>query len=250
MACTSVAVLGLHSPPSSDELMLSSAAYNQLPDDENQPDPSEHHLQELARLFMRYDVQNKFGLHLIHGHLSIPDGTVMFGRSFTGPDGFWTKPTNVDDLNLGYIHGHIFMLSSDGGGFVPYEYREGLPIEMTGVDTAFFAELAQYLKDNSLAGLLGLQALCGEPPEDMVEFVLDGGEGTVMLHRTAANYGRSYKVTDWRVQQQEGGIVEFKGGETHAETYVGTHRVFIDGKPLPDVDSLKKLLAERDLIRC
>ncbi|KAM0428573.1 hypothetical protein ACHAPT_006933 [Fusarium lateritium] len=82
----------------------------------------------------------------------------------------------------------------------------------------------------------------------MVEFVLDGGAGAVMLHKTAANYGRSRKVTGWRVQQQEGGIVEFKGNESHAETNVGNHKVFVDGKPLPDVDSLKKLLAERNLV--
>ena len=84
----------------------------------------------------------------------------MLGRGFTGPDGFWTKPTNVDDISLGNLHGHIFILSSTGG-FVPYEYREDPPLDMTSVDTAFFAELAQYLKGNRLAGLLGLQALRG-----------------------------------------------------------------------------------------
>ncbi|KAF9767744.1 hypothetical protein IL306_015033 [Fusarium sp. DS 682] len=146
-------------------------AYNQLPDDENQPDPAEHQLQELARIFVRYDVQNRFGLHLIHEHFCIPDGAVMLGRSFTRPDGFWTKLTNVDDVSLGNLHGHIFMLSSTGG-FVPYEYREGPPLDMTSVNTAFFEELAQYLKGNHLTGLLGLHALRGEAPDDMVEFVL------------------------------------------------------------------------------
>ena len=35
----------------------------------------------------------------------------------------------------------------------------------------------------------------GEAPEDMGEFVLDGDADTVMLHKMAANYGRSCKVT-------------------------------------------------------
>jgi len=51
-------------------------------DDHEQPNVSEHHLNLLAQLFIRYSVQDTFGVHLIHGHLKIPQDTIMLGSMF------------------------------------------------------------------------------------------------------------------------------------------------------------------------
>jgi hypothetical protein len=220
--------------------------YNQLLDDVDQPKVSQTHLETLAGIFVRHDVHRKFGLHLIHRHLKIDDNMVMLGKKFAEPTGCWTKPTHIEGIDPKNVHGHVFILSTDGPTFTAYEYREGAPIEMNGVSPAFFQDLSQYLQANNLVTVLGLQILGDNPSEQMIELVLQNA-GTVMLTALAAKCGSIYRVTGWHFDSR-GGIAEFKGGESHAKTTKGTHQVFIDGKPLPDLDSLKDLLREEGII--
>jgi hypothetical protein len=194
---------------------------------------------------MRYNAQSKFGLHLIHGHLKIQRDMIMLGTSFKNPSGCWTKPTSIQDINPEDIHGHIFMLSPDNR-LVAYEYREGPPNDIAGTDPTFFQELIEYLQKNALASVLGLQVLYEEPPKQMVEIVLKD-VGTVMLDASEAKYGDLYRVTGWCVDEKDG-LVDFKGGESHAKTTKGTHQVFIDGKALPDLAALMLLLKGEDII--
>jgi hypothetical protein len=170
---------------------------------------------------------------------------IMLGTSFADPSGFFTKPTSIQNINLEDVHGHIFMLSPDNR-LVAYEYREGPPNEIAGTDPAFFQELIDYLQKNALASVLGLQVLCGEPSEQMVEFVLKD-VGTVMLDASEAKYGGIYRVTGWHADQKDG-IVNFSGSESHAKTTKNTHQVFINGKALPDLAALKAVLKGEDII--
>ncbi len=214
------------------------------------PEVSEHHLQSLASLFIRHGTQDKFGLHLVHGHFKIDEDTIMLGSGFgENFSGSWTKPTRSMDVDRDKIHGHIYVLSIENQ-FIAYEYRKGAsPVNKREMHPAFFDELTKYLARNDLAGLLGLQVLNSPTVlgERMLEFVL-GREGTVMLGEQDVNHGGIYRITGWSFEQSEDGIISVKGGESHARTVRGTHQVFTDGKPLPTVEAVQKVLHEEGVI--
>lgn len=159
-------------------LFLSQANY--LLDDRDQPNSLEHHLNQLAQLFIQCNVQKIFGLHLIHDHLKISHNTIMLGSSLKGQlSGYWTKPTPSEVIIPNPIHGHIYILSPDNR-LLAYEYREGdAPKCVADINQAFFGELSKYLSSNQLTGLLGLEVLeeledKSSPQPQMLEFVLAG----------------------------------------------------------------------------
>lgn len=44
-------------------------------------------------MFVRRNAQNLLGVHLVHGHFSIPGDTVLLGTNFEGPKSRWAKVT-------------------------------------------------------------------------------------------------------------------------------------------------------------
>jgi len=167
------------------------------------------HLQELANLFKRFNVQDKFGIHLIHGHFQLDEDNVMLGTALTSVRGCWTKPTSIADLKPAEIHGHIFTLTGNGE-MQAYEYREGPTTNLDGVNSAFFQELAEYLQANDLMHLLGLEVLGKEVPEMMCEFILRDN-GTVMLDARDVKRWIPYRVTGFALGGP--GMTELKGNE-------------------------------------
>lgn len=236
------AIPGLHTPPTLQDLRDSSHLYNLLPEDHDQPKVSEEHLKDLYLLLERYNVQSRFGLHLIHGHGKIAAETVMYGKDLTSIRGCWTKPTNLEDLNLQEIHGHIFCLTPEGK-FQAYEYREGFSAPLD-VDPAFFQELAEYLLVNQITSLLGLQVLNKTISPLMCEFVMQN-DGTVMLEADDVKRWVPYRTTGY--MSDEAGIKELKGNEVHAGTTKDPHKVFYDGK-LKDEEHLLKVLKYEEII--
>ncbi|KAI3395663.1 hypothetical protein diail_1031 [Diaporthe ilicicola] len=222
-----VVIPGLHVAPTVEDLKQSSVAYNLLPDDGDQPEVQQTHLQELASLFKRFDVQDKFGMHLIHGHSQLDEGNVMLGTALASVRGCWTKPTSITDINPSDIHGHISRLTGNGE-MQAYEYREGPIANLDGIDPAFFNELAQYLRANDLGNLLGLQVLAQDAREMMCEFVLQD-HGTIMLDARDVKAWVPFRTTGFALNSNLS-MTELKGGESHAKTTKGTHQGFIDGK--------------------
>ncbi|KAL9124203.1 MAG: hypothetical protein Q9217_006445 [Psora testacea] len=224
--------------------------YNNLKDDSAQPEVTADQLQSLAELFTRYDAQDVFGVHLIHGHFHIDEDKIMLGVDLgTDSLGYWTKPTQSANIDKDDIHGHIYVLSSENQ-FVAYEYRGGPSTDnWKQVHTSFFPQLAQYLLTNNLAGVIGLQVLdrLAVSSERMLEFVL-GGEGTAMLGEQDVNHGGIYRVTGWSFAQDEDGIISVKGSESHAKTTKGTHQVFTNGKPLPTVEAVRHVLRKEGIL--
>lgn len=153
--------------------------YNNLTDSEElQSEVSTRYLQNLAEIFVKYNVHNQLGVHLIHSHAKVAAGHVMLGHKFTDPSGCWSRPTTMEDVNLAEVHGHIFKLIDDDR-FVAYEYVEGKASDLSNISTGFFKELAGYVRANGLGEIVGLQ-IRGQAAENMVEF--DFGDcGTVML---------------------------------------------------------------------
>ncbi|KJZ69737.1 hypothetical protein HIM_10877 [Hirsutella minnesotensis 3608] len=234
----------LHVPPTVKDLKESSLAYNLLPDDGDQPNVQQAHLQELANLFKRFNVQDKFGVHLIHGHFQLVEGNVMLGTALASVRGCWTKPTSINDLEPAEIHGHIFRLT-DSGEMQAYEYREGPTMNLDSVDPVFFQEFIEYLRTNNLTNLLGLEVLGKEIPEMMCEFIVKDN-GTVMLDARDVKKWTSYRVTGFALNGP--GMTELKGNQSHAKTVRETHQVFTDGK-IGKEDSLMYVLRAEDIIR-
>ena len=219
--------------------------YNDLPGDHDQPNFPAYHLNRLALVFVRYKVQDIFGLHLIHGHFKIPQDTFMLGSSIRGRlTGYWTKPTPFETASSP-IHGHIYILSSDNRP-VAYEYREGdSPAAKT--NPAFFRELFEYLSTNQLTGLLGLEVLEDTSNGQVFEFVI-AGEGTVMVKEEQVAHADPYRVTGWSFAEDHG-IISVKGHETHASLPNGPHHIFRDGKPLRSIDTVVELLLQKQVIK-
>ncbi|KID66218.1 uncharacterized protein G6M90_00g068370 [Metarhizium brunneum] len=234
---------GLHTPPTIEDLNLSSAVYNLLPDDADQPVVQHIHLQELASLFKRFNVQKKFGMHLIHGHFQLDEGSVMLGTALTSLRGYWTRPTSIAKIEPADIHGHIFTLT-ESGEMQAYEYRDGPVPNLEGIDPTFFLELIKYLQANNLASLLGLEILGAEVPDMMCEFILKGN-GTVILDARELKNWSSYRSTGFALKKP--GMTELKGNQTHAKTVRETHQVFTDGK-IETEDPLLDVLRAEDVV--
>ena len=213
--------------------------YNTLPNSEELSLKIPHmHLQGLAQIFVKYNVHDRLGVHLIHGHAKVSTGHVMLGRNLKDPAGCWTKPAPLKDVNLEEVHGHIFMLVGEDR-FVAYEYVEGRATDLSSIGSDFFKELATFVRLNGLEGTVGLQ-IRGPATEDMIEF--DFGEcGTVMLNAHDTGHDTPFRTTGW-VFDYSDGVISYKGKEAHAPTTKGPHKVFIDGKLAPDAKALKSIL--------
>lgn len=213
-------------------------SYNALPDDENQPHVSATVLDHLRDLIDKHDVKYKFGMHLIHGHLEVEPGQVMLGKPMTKINACWTRPVKVERVDQEHVHGHVFILDSDGQ-FMPYEYRQGAPPPMAPGDSAFVDSVKEYLVREGLGRLIGIQllqhTLDSNESGDMLEFVLSDNHGTVMMDSRITKSYKAYRTTGWAVDHQAG-ISELSGAESHAATKAGPHKVFISGKGLPQVE--------------
>ncbi|KAI0407513.1 hypothetical protein F4802DRAFT_26290 [Xylaria palmicola] len=232
---------GLHTAPSKEDLEKAALAYNLLHDDKDQPEIPPAHLKEITAIIVSHNVQEKFGIHLVHGHLQVDQGKVMHGTAMSSLRGCWTRPTDISGLDVGNMHGHILALSSNGE-FQAYEYRQGAPPLMSPNDNAFVVALRAYLQKHCLGSLIGLQVLDEDKDKQLQEFVLGDNNGAVMLDAEDTKITQSYRVTGYVVETNESGVTELKGKETHAPTIRETHQVFTDGKPLPDEKSLVNAL--------
>lgn len=218
-------------------------SYNLLPDDADQPTVQVVHFQELAGLFKRFNVQETFGMHLIHGHFQLDVGKVMLGTALASLRGCWAKPTNIADVNPTEVHGHIFKLA-ESGDMQAHEYREGPVPDLEDIDPTFFLELIHYLQANDLTNLLGLEVLGKDVPDMMCEFILKDN-GTVMLDAKELKSWTCYRFTGFALKEPS--LTELKGNQTHAKTVRQTHQVFTDGK-IGNEDALVELLRAEDII--
>ena len=83
--------------------------YSYLLDDHDQSNFPEHYLNQLAQLFIQYNAQKIFDLHLIYGHLEILHNTIMLGSSFKGRlSNYWTKLTSFEVIISNSIHEYIY----------------------------------------------------------------------------------------------------------------------------------------------
>ncbi|KAM3516439.1 hypothetical protein NHJ13051_009915 [Beauveria bassiana] len=217
--------------------------YNQLLDDGDQPAVDDAHIQRLAAMFVSHNAHHVLGIHLIHRHFKLPEKSVLLGKSFEHPQGRWAQVTDVGGMDLSTVHGHIFVYQN--GGLQPYEYQEGPLPSFSEVKPGFLQAFVDYISQNNLTNLIGLQVLGDCNKCAMSELILDNG--TVMIRTDALKNCTPYRITGWRFEEGPNGPRCCQSNETHAGMTSGNHKVFNAGKPLPkleSVDDLKIALAD------
>jgi hypothetical protein len=202
-------------------------------------------------MLYRYKLQETFGFHLIHRHEKIEENMIRVETSLKSKQGTWTKSVAIDHVNLNNIHGSLFMLQP-GSRFVAYEYREGQPKpSLATADPTFFHELADYLFENNLAGLIALEVLDENRQhiEHWVEYELEGGS-TVVLSKLDTNPGAYARATGWRQRQNEApNDPDPQPGTHYEETTKGTHRVFVKKRELQNEEGLIGALRAANVLR-
>ncbi|KAG7103872.1 hypothetical protein HYQ45_018641 [Verticillium longisporum] len=168
------------------------SSYNGLKSDEDQPPVEDQHIQDLAALFVRHRAEKTLGIHLIHGHFQIPEGTVMVGTKFQDPDMRWAKATDIKKLKQSSVYGHIFVLVN--GGLCAYEFQDGPLPDLSNVGHGFLAEFSCYITSNNLAGLIGLQVIGGAPCRHVSMFELVLNQGTIMLGNSDSRHWLDVRV--------------------------------------------------------
>lgn len=237
---------GLNRALREDDLEKSRNIYNELPDDSRQPELLESHIRDLAALFVRNHAQGIFGIHLAHAHFAIPKNNVLLGYNHDRPRCRWAKATTFQTVDLSNVHGHIFVLTDHG--FHPYEYQIGPEPDLSQVSSNFLPELAQFLRTNSLTGLVGLQVLDSHPTQ-MFELVLP--QGTIMVDAAHLNGCVPTRQTGWKFGFENGEPRVCKENETHARHSNG-HDVFNAGAPHPRFETfqdVKHALEEQKILR-
>jgi hypothetical protein len=221
------------------------SSYNVLPTDSQQPEILESHIHNLATIFVRNRAERVLGIHLVHGHFTAPDNTALLGVNYDKPYCRWVRPTAIRNVDLSNVHGHIFVLTNHG--FHPYEYQTGPLPNLSGVDSAFLLELAEYLITNKLSKLVGLQVIDSNPTR-MLELILP--LGTVMLDVSNLNGCVPTRQTGWKFEVENGEPRVCQANETHGRTAT-THEIYNKGDPHPKLETfqdLKNALVEAGIL--
>ena len=161
----------------------------------------------------------------------------MLGTNFENPCGRWTKPTDIDIINLDRVHGHIFVLKNNE--FLAYEYQDGPSPDLSGIGKDFVVEFVNYLTRNSLTDVIGLQILMDGMDHDMWELILD--QGTVMIDAAKLHGCVPTRITGWKFELSDGSPRVCATNETHSRMTTGNHKVFNVGKPQPKIDTVDDL---------
>ncbi|KAK4071575.1 hypothetical protein Purlil1_13364 [Purpureocillium lilacinum] len=234
---TKVQIPGLNRVLTNADMERSRQLYNNLPSDEVQPNV-EPILEQLAEIFVRNNAETFFGVHLIHGHLQIPEKSVLFGDN-TVPRCRWTKPTRMDSLKLDSLHGHNFVLTDEG--FHPYEYHSGQLPGLSQVEDGFITELASFLHANQLGGIIALEVLDMPLPETMMELVL-GEYGTVMMEPERLRGCKPFRQTGWAFVREDGKPRVGKDGKQHHVTGPNGHIIIVEPPKNSEIETCSDAL--------
>ncbi|RYC58589.1 hypothetical protein CHU98_g7620 [Xylaria longipes] len=223
---------------------------NSLPQPEDQPEISDTVLTNLGELFIRYNAHSVFSIHLLHAHFQIPKGNVLYKVQVQvsgNSESCWTKPVPAKELATKPIHGHVFHLQPNTA-FVPYEFQEGeTPSKATKIPKAFFQELAEFLHQNNLAGLVALQLLDGPSDRTSTELLVGPQSTLIMDTKDVLGLEPAQMTTGWLFRVGKDGVISCKGNNVYSPKK-NTHGVFQDSKPFPTVEALKEALLQEGVI--
>jgi len=232
---TSFDVPGLNKALEVQDLEESRCIYNVLPTDSQQPEILESHIHNLAALFVRNRADGILGIHLAHAHFAAPENTAILGVNYDKPYCRWARTTAIETMDLSNVHGHIFVLTDHG--FHPYEYQTGPIPDLSGINSTFLQELADYLNTNNLSTLVGLQII-DRNPTHMLELILP--QGTVMLDISVLNGCVPTRQTGWKFESEDGEPRVCQANESHGQTAT-THEIYNKGDPHPRLETFQDL---------
>jgi hypothetical protein len=195
-------------------------------------------MDELHAIFNRNGATSSFGVHLIHQHFPGLEDKIMLGITQENPSAIWTRQVDIDMVDVTKIRGHIFILAHDG--FHPYEYRQGPLRDLPRINDAFLSEVAAYLRDNELEGLLGLQLLDPDSTE-LTELILP--DSTLMLKDADLLHVSSHRDTGWIFKESNGDPHKCQANEQHGQTRQG-HEVYNQGSHQPRFEKYSDITDE------
>jgi len=243
-------VPGLDKALTKADLEKSREIYNGLLDDSKQPTIDASHLQYLANLFVRYNVHDILGIHLVHAHFKISENTVLvgvnhdLGVSYKNPRCRFTQATCISTVDFNNIHGHIFVLK--GRSFHPYEYQAGPIPELARENSNFLIEFADYLEAHELAEFVGLEVLDLTPyPSEMMELVFL--QETIMLDSSNLKGCVSACATGWRFNAGNGQRTCTPYVQ-HAAKPNGEHDTYNAGSPHPKLQDVILALEKENIL--
>jgi hypothetical protein len=111
----------------------------------------------LADVFQKHNVQDCFGIHLLHRHFILPEGHIMFKQPPVDSDISLTKITKLDVVDINKIRGALYFLN-DMGKFQAYEFEYGDPLD---IPPAFLQDLSSRLKEFGLEKVVALDVSGG-----------------------------------------------------------------------------------------
>ncbi|OHE93880.1 hypothetical protein CORC01_10779 [Colletotrichum orchidophilum] len=219
---------GLLRPLTNADLEKSAYIYNHLPRIHEGMRVDDAHVAELLRLIDKNGYHGRLGLHLLHKHDDIADGTIRLESDLSEMPGSWNKATRIDSIDARSIHAVTFRHISPENRLVPYEFAEG-PSSLTlgEKDHQFLGEFNEYLRKHSLSDALALEvAPCGAEPqhqEGTTEIEVNGA-GTIVLPISMVNNG-DFLPTGWLYLNQLEDSTPPKG-QTWSKMTNGSHKVF------------------------
>ncbi len=140
-----------------DSAILPARDYNTIPDfNENQAQlfdrVSRDTLVTLGEIFIKHGVASNFGVHLLHHHFPIPDGTIML-YNYDDFDMEICSITPLDQVSGMRVRGRNFRVN-ETGRFVAYEYDIGDEFRPSH---EFLVELSDHIIKNDLQDFLSLE---------------------------------------------------------------------------------------------
>jgi hypothetical protein len=136
------------------------------------------HIPQLELLFKRFEVENIFGVYILHRHFKVSEGLNLVGRpkTFDGRHCYWIRALTNAELKPSEVCGQKFIFD-DQKGWLPCEFRENSGPDLRQVDSEFFSELGNYLNQHDLTSTFGLEYIVPELHlPDTLEFRLPNGE--------------------------------------------------------------------------
>ncbi|KAK1656976.1 hypothetical protein BDP55DRAFT_53783 [Colletotrichum godetiae] len=235
---------GLLQPLTEDDLKDSTLLYNSLPRIHSDMQVDVFHVTKLLEIIKKHNNHGKLGLHLLHKHDDIANGTIRLESDLGVVPGTWNRAAQIDSIDIGGIHPVTFRNIPQKNRLVPFEFAKGPPlITLSEQDNDFLVELSSYLDMHSLSDKLALEVTPygadSQRQECTAEIEVDG-VGTVVLPRSMVN-SEDFLPTGWFTLIQNGDSDNPPAGQSWAKVVNGSHKVFTNksvGTPAELVNEL------------
>ncbi|KAJ0159437.1 hypothetical protein CTA2_9689 [Colletotrichum tanaceti] len=220
---------GLLQPITEADLEASALLYNSLPRIHSGMRVETAHVTKLLELINKHEMQGLLGLHLLHKHDDIANGTIRLESDLGVMSGSWSKAAPIDSIHLRSIHPVAFRYMPQENRLAPFEFAEGPSSTMfSDQHHEFFTEFSRYLDKHHLSNDLALEiapfGADGHRQECTAEVEVENN-GTVVLPKSMVN-STSFLPTGWFDLVLSEDSDTPPAGQTWAKLVNTSHKVF------------------------